>query len=294
MRVGVVLLPEHEWKVDRVRWQRAEELGFHTAWTYDHLAWRTMADGPWHATIPTLVAAALSTSTIRIGTLVTSPNLRHPVPFAKDLMTLDSMSEGRLTVAIGAGTAAHDAHVLGWPELSARQRADRFAEFVELLGLLLTRPVTDWSGEYYTAVDARTIPGPVQRPRPPFVVAANGPRGMRLAQSRAEGWVTNGASHQGLTSEEWWSSVAAAVTTFDGLLAERGAPLPDGYTRLLNIEEAVGRASSVAEIVDLVGCASTLGFTDVVLAWPRATEPYRGDEAWMDGLAAELPALGVL
>ena len=294
MRVGVVLLPEHDWTVDRARWQRAEELGFHTAWTYDHLAWRTMADGPWHATIPTLVAAALSTSTIRLGTLVTTPNYRHPVPFAKDLMTLDSMSEGRLTVGIGAGTAAHDAHVLGWPELTARQRADRFAEFVELLGLLLTQPVTDWSGEHYTAVDARTIPGPVQHPRPPFVVAANGPRGMRLAQSSAEGWVTNGASHQGLTTEEWWATVGVAVTSFDALAAERGEPLPDGYTRLLNVEEAVGRASSVAEIVDLIGRAATFGFTDVVLAWPRPTEPYRGDEAWMDGLAAELPALVAL
>jgi alkanesulfonate monooxygenase SsuD/methylene tetrahydromethanopterin reductase-like flavin-dependent oxidoreductase (luciferase family) len=291
VRVGVVLLPEHEWKLDRARWQRAEALGFHTAWTYDHLAWRTLADGPWHATIPTLVAAALSTSTIRLGTLVTSPNYRHPVPFAKDLMTLDAMSEGRLTVGIGAGTTAHDAHVLGQPELTARQRADRFAEFVELLGQLLTQPVTDGSGEHYTAVDARTIPGPVQDPRPPFVVAANGPRGMRLAQSSAEGWVTNGASHQGLTTEEWWATVGAAVSTFDGLVAERGVPLPDGYTRLLNIEEAVGRASSVAEIVDLVARAATFGFTDVVLAWPRPTEPYRGDEAWMDGLAAELPAL---
>jgi alkanesulfonate monooxygenase SsuD/methylene tetrahydromethanopterin reductase-like flavin-dependent oxidoreductase (luciferase family) len=294
VRVGVVLLPEHAWKVDRVRWQRAEEIGFHTAWTYDHLAWRTMADGPWHATIPTLVAAALSTSTIRLGTLVTSPNLRHPVPFAKDLMTLDSMSEGRLTVAIGAGTAAHDAQVLGWPELTPRERADRFAEFVELLGLLLTHPVTDWAGEYYTAVDARTIPGPVQDPRPPFVVAANGPRGMRLAQSKAEGWVTNGASHQGLTTEEWWTSVGAAVATFDDLVAQRDAPLPVDYTRLLNIEEAVGRATSVAQIVDLIGRASTLGFTDVVLAWPRPTEPYRGDEAWMDALAAQLPALRAL
>jgi hypothetical protein len=61
--------------------------------------------------------------------------------------------------------------------------------------------------------------------------------------------------------------------------------------RLLNIEEAVGRSGSVAEIVDHIAHASTLGFTDVVLAWPRPTEPYRGDEAWMDGLAAELPEL---
>jgi alkanesulfonate monooxygenase SsuD/methylene tetrahydromethanopterin reductase-like flavin-dependent oxidoreductase (luciferase family) len=291
MRVGVVLLPEHDWTVDRLRWARSEELGFDTAWTYDHLAWRTMADGPWHATIPTLVAAALSTSTIRLGTLVASPNLRHPVPFAKDLMTLDSMSQGRLTVAIGAGTAGHDASVLGWPQLDPRRRADRFEEFVELLGLLLSQPVTDWTGEYYAAVDARMIPGPVQSPRPPLVVAANGPRGMRLAQSRAEGWVTNGPSHQGLSAEEWWTSVAQAVTTFDGVAAERETALASDFVRLLNIEEAVGRATGVAEIVDIIGRAASLGFTDVVLAWPRPTEPYRGDEAWMEGLAAELPAL---
>ncbi len=291
MRVGVVLLPEHEWQVDRARWQRAEELGFDTAWTYDHLAWRTMADGPWYATIPTLVAAALSTSTIRLGTLVASPNLRHPVTFAKDLMTLDSMSQGRLTVAIGAGTASHDASVLGLPELDPRRRADRFEEFVELLGLLLTQPVTDWSGEYYSAVDARMIPGPVQHPRPPFIVAANGSRGMRLARARADGWVTTGASHQGLTTEEWWASVERAVTTFDAVDAEHPEPLALGYVRLLNIEEAASGARSVAEIVDLIGRASSLGFTDVVLAWPRTTMPYRGDEALMDGLAAELPAL---
>ena len=291
MRVGVVLLPEHEWTIDRARWQRAEELGFHTAWTYDHLAWRTMADGPWHATIPTLVAAALSTSTIRLGTLVASPNLRHPVPFAKDLMTLDSMSQGRLTVAIGAGTAGHDASVLGLPQLDPRRRADRFEEFVDLLGLLLSQPVTDWSGEYYSAVDARMIPGCVQQPRPPFVVAANGPRGMRLAQSRAEGWVTNGPSHQGVSSQEWWASVGAAVASFDALAAELESPLAAGYVRLLNIEEAVGRATSVAEIVDVIARAASLGFTDVVLAWPRPTPPYQGDEAWMEGLAAELPAV---
>lgn len=288
MRVGVVLLPEHDWAVDRDRWQRAESLGFDTAWTYDHLAWRTMADGPWFATIPTLVAAALSTSTIRLGTLVASPNLRHPVTFAKDLMTLDVMSQGRLTVAVGAGTAAHDAAVMGIPPLDARTRMDRFEEFVELLGLLLSQPVTDWSGEHYAAVDARMIPGCAQDPRPPLLVAANGPRGMRLAQQRAEGWVTNGRWDPELGLEPWWSTVEDAVESFEAQRAATGAALPDGYVRLLNIETAVSGARDVAEIVAAVERASSLGFTDVVLAWPRASEPYRGDESLMDELAGEL------
>jgi alkanesulfonate monooxygenase SsuD/methylene tetrahydromethanopterin reductase-like flavin-dependent oxidoreductase (luciferase family) len=294
VRVGVVLLPEHAWDVDRARWQLAEELGFHTAWTYDHLAWRTLADGPWYATIPTLVAAALSTSTIRLGTLVASPNLRHPVTFAKDLMTLDVMSGGRLTVGVGAGTTAHDAAVLGLPELDPRRRADRFAEFVELLGQLLAHPVTDWTGEHYTAVDARMIPGSTQRPRPPLVVAANGPRGMRLAQQHGDGWITNGRTGQGLTTEEWWGSVADAVAAFDRIADEDSRHLPAGFVRLLNIETAASGATSADEVVELVERAARLGFTDVVLAWPRAGDPYRGDERVMHDLAGRLDGLADL
>lgn len=89
IRIGVIILPEQDWDTDRDRWERADSYGFDHAWTYDHLAWRTMADGPWHATVPTLVAAALVTERIRLGTLVITPNFRHPVPLAKELMTLD-------------------------------------------------------------------------------------------------------------------------------------------------------------------------------------------------------------
>lgn len=46
MRIGIILLPELDWADDRHRWRRADELGFDHAWTYDHLAWRTLADGP--------------------------------------------------------------------------------------------------------------------------------------------------------------------------------------------------------------------------------------------------------
>jgi alkanesulfonate monooxygenase SsuD/methylene tetrahydromethanopterin reductase-like flavin-dependent oxidoreductase (luciferase family) len=89
MPFGVLILPDDPWSVTRERWQSAERLGFDHAWTYDHLTWRSLRDGPWLATVPTLVAAALATSRIRLGTLVASPMFRHAVPFAKELMTLD-------------------------------------------------------------------------------------------------------------------------------------------------------------------------------------------------------------
>src|SRR5450631_3088962 len=115
MRLGVVILPEHPWREAREIWRRAEELGFDHAWTYDHLAWRSLRDDPWFGAIPTLTAAACVTERIRLGPLVASPNFRHPVPFAKELMSLDDVSNGRLTLGIGAGSSSHDAAVLGLP-----------------------------------------------------------------------------------------------------------------------------------------------------------------------------------
>ena len=67
MRVGVLILPEDPWPVAVEKWRRAEEMGFDHAWTYDHIAWGELRDKPWHASVPTLTAAALSTNTIRLG-----------------------------------------------------------------------------------------------------------------------------------------------------------------------------------------------------------------------------------
>ena len=73
MRIGIVLLPQDPWPVAREKWQRAEHYGFDHAWTYDHLAWRSLADEPWFATVPLLAAVAAVTQRIRLGTWVASP-----------------------------------------------------------------------------------------------------------------------------------------------------------------------------------------------------------------------------
>src|SRR6476469_8184975 len=183
VRVGVVLLPQQRWSEAAPRWQAVEQMGFAHAWTYDHLAWQGLADEPWFATVPTLTAAALVTSRVRLGTWVASPNFRHPVPFAKELMSLDDVSGGRFVLGVGAGGSGWDAGVLGLPLPSPRERVERLDEFVELLHLLLTQPSTTWRGRWFEAVEARMVPGPVGD-RPPFVVAANGPRAMRVAATR--------------------------------------------------------------------------------------------------------------
>jgi alkanesulfonate monooxygenase SsuD/methylene tetrahydromethanopterin reductase-like flavin-dependent oxidoreductase (luciferase family) len=73
MRLSTVILPIYRWhEQGRKVWQRAENLGFHAAYTYGHLSWRTFRDGPWFGTVPTLTAAAAVTEGIRLGTLGTS------------------------------------------------------------------------------------------------------------------------------------------------------------------------------------------------------------------------------
>jgi alkanesulfonate monooxygenase SsuD/methylene tetrahydromethanopterin reductase-like flavin-dependent oxidoreductase (luciferase family) len=106
VRFGVLILPAEGWASQSSSWQRAEALGFDHAWTFDHLAWRSFRDSPWFGAVPTLAAAAAVTSRIRLGTLVASPNFRHPVPFARELMTLDHISAGRLPSGSGRGGAA--------------------------------------------------------------------------------------------------------------------------------------------------------------------------------------------
>ena len=192
VRVGVVILPEHPWRTAQTLWRRAEALGFDHAWTYDHLAWRSLRDSSWFGAIPTLTAAATATDRIRIGPLVASPNFRHPVSFAKELVSLDDISDGRLTLGIGSGGVGWDATILGEPAWSPRERADRFAEFVELTDRLLREPETDYAGRFYSADGARTYPGCTQQPRIPLAIAATGPRAMRLAATYADTWVTTG------------------------------------------------------------------------------------------------------
>ncbi|MBB5154166.1 LLM class flavin-dependent oxidoreductase [Saccharopolyspora phatthalungensis] len=290
MRVGIVILPEYRWWAAEPLWRMAEEYGFAHAWTYDHLGWRSLVDKPWFDAIPTLTAAAAVTSTIRLGTLVASPNFRHPAHFARELTALDDISDGRITVGVGAGGIGFDTQVLGYAELSPRQRVDRFTEFVELLDQILTRDGTEYSGRYYSAVHAHRAPGCVQLPRLPFVVAANGPRSMRLAVQYGQGWVTTG--HQAEDLEAWWRSVAELSLRFADVLAEQGRD-PATVDKYLQVDAApVYSMSSVDNFRDVVGRAAELGFTDVITHWPRAEEPYAGKEATVEEIASEvLPEL---
>lgn len=281
MRLGVVILPEHRWAEARVRWRRAEELGFAHAWTYDHLAWRSLRDDPWFGAVPTLAAAALSTTRIRLGTLVASPNFRHPVPFAKEVMTLDDLSDGRLTLGIGAGGTGWDATMLGQAPLSPAARAERFEEFVVLLDQLLRERQVSAAGSVFAAEGARSYPGCVQQPRVPFAIAATGPRGMQLAARTGQAWVTTGDPRgtEMLGAAEGSRLVAAQLTRLDDACAAAGRD-PASLDRIVLTGPTLDPGlSSVESFRETVGRYEEIGVSDLVVHWPRPGPPYQGDEA---------------
>jgi alkanesulfonate monooxygenase SsuD/methylene tetrahydromethanopterin reductase-like flavin-dependent oxidoreductase (luciferase family) len=281
VRVGVCILPEHTWAHGRALWRRAEELGFAHAWTYDHLAWRALRDAPWFGAIPTLTAAASVTERMRLGPLVASPNFRHPVPFAKELMTLDDVSAGRLTLGIGAGGTGWDATMLGQETWSVEERAARFAEFVELTDVVLREPAASFSGRYYSADEARTFPGCVQRPRIPFAIAAVGPRGMTLAATFADTWVTTGPRRGGapLAAAQGARIVREQMDRLDAVCREHERD-PASLARLVltgpSLDPGLG---SPAAFDDTVASYADVGVTDLVVHWPRERDPYAADPA---------------
>lgn len=266
--VGVVILPDLSWAEARERWQDAERRGFTAAWTYDHLSWRALRDEPWLGAVPLLAAVASVTSTLRLGTLVASPNYRHPATLAKEAMTLDQVSGGRFGLGVGAGGRGYDATALGQAPLSLPERAARFEEFVDALDLLLREPAASYEGQYFTAVESRTYPGCVQSPRLPFTIGAAGPRALRVAARHAQTWVTFGPEAD-VDAATWFDSLAAQSAAMAAACESVGRdPLSLRRAALVGLERRDVQ-DSMAQWDDMCGRVTELGFTDVIVHWPR-------------------------
>lgn len=282
MRFGLTILTEHAWAQAEPMWRAAEEMGFDHAWTYDHLVWGGLPDSPWFGTTPTLAAAALVTSTIGLGTFVSSPNFRHPVAFHRDIQALDDISGGRFLLGVGTGGDL-DSRILGGAPLSTGERVERFQEFTRLLIALREGDHVDSEGTWFSAHDARTLPPLTDVP---LLVAANGPRSLRFAARNGDGWVTTGAKAGSL--EDWFAGLAESRRVLEETLAESGRD-PAAFPRYLNLDSSPRFSlESVGLFEEMVGRAAALGFTDVVTHWPRADSPYAGTVQTLEAVASEV------
>ena len=160
--------------------QAAESLGYSAFFRSDHyLAMKVEGlPGPTDSWV-TLAGIARETSTIRLGTLVTSATFRYPGPLAISVAQVDAMSGGRVEFGIGAGwfEAEHLAYAIPFPDLG--ERFERLEEQLEIVTGMWETPVGetfDYSGRHYTVVDSPALPKPTQRPHPPIVIGGGGPK----------------------------------------------------------------------------------------------------------------------
>lgn len=271
------------WTQVRDEFALADELGFDHAWLVDHLL---DTDGP--PELPcleawTLLAAiAATTSRVRIGVLVSSNTFRSPALLAKEAVTVDHVSGGRLILGIGTGWHEDEHRRYGFDLPDAPERVARLEEAVELVVRLQEEPRLSYEGRYYSTDDAVFEPRPVQRPHIPMLIAAHRPRMIRIAARWADQWDTfpelAGTATDGVTT-----SVGERMAMLDAACADVGR---DPGTIRRSVWGTPDTLASEAAFAAFARRHLELGFTDISVV-PRGVP-----EARLRTIATEvIPAL---
>ena len=161
------------------------------------------------APVPALMAAADATTELRIGALVFDNDYKHPVVLAKELATMDLLSDGRLEIGLGAGWMATDYEQSGIPYDRPGVRIDRFEEGLAIVKGLLGPDPVDHAGRHYTITGMRGTPAPVQSPRPPILIGGGGRRVLTIAAREADIVGINGSMHAGVIGPDAIASMTA-------------------------------------------------------------------------------------
>jgi F420-dependent oxidoreductase-like protein len=258
--------------------QTAEAAGFGAFFRSDHYLAMSVdgTPGPTDSWV-TLGGIARETSTIRLGTLVTSATFRYPGPLAISVAQVDEMSGGRVDFGLGAGwyEAEHAAYAIPFPPLG--QRFDRLEEQLEIITGMWKTPAGEtysFSGKEYTVTDSPALPKPVQSPTPPIVLGGQGKkRTPALAAQYASefnvpfvsadaaqetfGRVRQACTDRGRSPDDLIYSTALVVCagTDDAEVARRAAQIG----REIDDLKTNGLAGSADEIVDKIGTYAAIG-----------------------------------
>jgi len=159
---------------------RAERLGFGAFFRSDHYLHMGGDPGPGSTDAwITLAGLARDTSTIRLGTLVTSATFRLPGPLAVSVATVDAMSGGRVELGLGAGWFDSEHRAFGIPFPGTGERFDRLEEQLDLITALWDAPLgatVEHAGPHYQLTGGNGLPKPAQSPRPPIIIGGLGPK----------------------------------------------------------------------------------------------------------------------
>ena len=169
--------------------QAAEQLGFAALFRSDHVVNTAQTDGlpgPSEAWL-TLGALARETSTIRLGTLMTSAHFRPPALLALMVSQVDNMSSGRVELGLGAGWFEREHAAFGFPFPAPAERLDRLREQLEIITGLWATPEREnfsYRGKHYELSECPALPKPHQAPAPPIIIGGGGPRRTPILAAR--------------------------------------------------------------------------------------------------------------
>jgi len=187
-KFGICTDQNMPWDKTVERWQLFERLGYESAWLCDHLIQPSRPEGPYFEAWSLLGGLAARTEKIRVGILVTCNTFRAPQVVAKMAVTVDHISNGRLEIGLGAGWYEPEHAMFGIPFPETKELVSRFEEAVQVIDLLTREDTSSFEGEYYQLKGARSRPRSVQKPRPPLVLGAFGPRMLKVVATYADTW----------------------------------------------------------------------------------------------------------
>lgn len=272
LRFGLIYLQSSPFADVLERVGRGEAMGFDSLWVADHMTGqypKLVSFEAWSL----LGALAMVTSRARIGTLVTPITFRHPALLAMAATTVDHASGGRLEIGLGIGGAPVDTTVVGADDWPGPERVARLEEQLDILDRLLRGETIDAHAGYYPSAGAVIEPS-LQRPRPPLVVAGDGPRLIDLAARKGDAWNTLGGQPM--------RGRGTGPVPLDGAIAatrERVALLDEACDRAGRTRSAVRRSLlayrvdpelflSADAFCDYVGRYREAGIDEFVFYWP--------------------------
>ncbi len=229
--------------------RKVESLGYSTLTMPDHF-------GDQLAPVPALMAAAAATTTLRVGALVWDNDYKHPVVLAKELATMDMLSEGRLEIGLGAGWLATDYQQSGIEYDSNKVRVDRFEEGLAVIKGAMSGEPFSFAGQHYTITDYTGSPKPSQTPCPPILVGGGGKRVLTIAAREADIVGINGNLAAGMIGPEAIATMTAAAVDqkFEIVSAAAGGRLAELELniRVFMVRVTDDRQTAVQQIADFV------------------------------------------
>jgi len=273
LRFQVLCLPNVPWEILRQRFVRLEALGIEVAGLADHFVDWTNPPSPWFESWTALTGLAGATRSIRLATHITQIPFRNPAMFARQALTLDHISGGRIEIGLGTGLVGDPSYaMIGVPDWDAKERVARLGEYVQIVDRLLRDEVTTFAGDFYRVDGAVMNPRAVQSPRPPILVAALGPTMLRHAARSADIW--NSLSFRD-DFEDQVTETRERVAVMDGICQELGRER-DTLRRSYTMYDARARPrggsfayyESLDRFEEMVGRILDLGIDEVGLYYP--------------------------